>query len=116
MQSRDAYDEMDPVWRALASPARRRMLDLLSDGPLTTGDLADRFDDLSRFAVMQHLKVLEEADLVVAVRDGRKRFNYINPVPIQRLYDRWVSRYMQPWTDALTSLKRELEERRRERA
>ena len=109
-------DEMDAVWRALANPVRRHMLDLLAEGPLTTGDLAERFDDLSRFAVMQHLKVLEEADLVVPVRDGRKRYNYLNPVPIQQVYDRWVSRYMQPWTDALTSLKRELEERERERA
>jgi DNA-binding transcriptional ArsR family regulator len=58
---------------------------------------------------MQHLKVLEAADLVIAVRDGRHRYNYLNPVPIQRIYDRWVSRYMKPWTDALTSLKHELE-------
>lgn len=109
-------DEMDAVWRALANPVRRRMLDLLSEEPLTTGDLAERFDDLSRFAVMQHLRVLEEAELVIPVREGRKRYNYMNPVPIQQVYDRWVSRYMQPWTDALTSLKRELEERARDRA
>jgi DNA-binding transcriptional ArsR family regulator len=112
-----ATDDLDAVWRALANPVRRRMLDLLVEEPLTTGDLAERFaDDLSRFAVMQHLKVLEEADLVVAVREGRRRFNYLNPVPIQRVYDRWVSRYMQPWTDALTSLKQELEQRERHRA
>ena len=113
-----ATDDMDAVWRALANPVRRRMLDLLVvEEPLTTGDLAERFaDDLSRFAVMQHLKVLEEVDLVVAVREGRRRFNYLNPVPIQQVYDRWVSRYMQPWTDALTSLKRELEQRGRHRA
>jgi DNA-binding transcriptional ArsR family regulator len=112
-----ATDDMDAVWRALANPVRRRMLDLLVEEPLTTGNLAERFaDDLSRFAVMQHLKVLEEADLVVAVREGRRRFNYLNPVPIQQVYDRWVSRYMQPWTDALTSLKRELEQRERHRA
>lgn len=108
------YEETEPVWRALSNATRRRILDLLGEGPLTTGDLAGRFTDLSRFAVMQHLKVLEEADLVVPVRDGRKRYNYLNPVPIQRIHDRWVRRYMQPWTDALTSLKHELEERRRE--
>lgn len=117
MQSTEEHaDEMDAVWRALANAVRRRMLDLLAEEPLTTGDLAERFDDLSRFAVMQHLKVLEEADLVIPVRDGRKRYNHLNPVPIQQVYDRWVSRYMQPWTDALTSLKRELEERARDRA
>jgi DNA-binding transcriptional ArsR family regulator len=109
-------DEMDAAWRALANPTRRGILDLLAEGPLTTGALAERFDDLSRFAVMQHLKVLEEADLVIPVREGRKRYNYLNPIPIQQVYDRWVSRYMQPWTDALTSLKHELEERERERA
>jgi len=86
------------------------MLDLLNEGPLTTGDLAARFPDLSRFAVMQHLRVLEEGDLVVPVREGRLRHNYLNPVPIQQIYDRWVSDYMQPWTDALTSLKHGLEQ------
>lgn len=106
-----SYEENEPVWRALANATRRRMLDILMEGPLTTGDLAERFADLSRFAVMQHLKVLEEGDLVLVVREGRKRYNYLNPVPIQRVYNRWVSRYMQPWTDALTSLKRDLEER-----
>lgn len=92
------------------------MLDLLREGPITTGELSERFPDLSRFAVMQHLGVLEEAELVVPIREGRRRYNYLNPVPIQRVYDRWVSRYMQPWTDALTSLKEELEERARRQA
>lgn len=104
-------DDGDRVWRALSNATRRRILDLLMEGPRTTGNLAEAFPDLSRFAVMQHLKVLEEAELVVPVRDGRERYNYLNPVPIQGIYDRWVSRYMQPWTDALTSLKHQLEER-----
>ncbi|HUF77247.1 MAG TPA: metalloregulator ArsR/SmtB family transcription factor, partial [Longimicrobiales bacterium] len=104
-------DELDDVWRALSNPVRRRILDMLVEGPLTTGNLASRFPELSRFAVMQHLKVLEEADLVVPRRSGRERHNYLNPVPVQRIYERWVSRYMRPWTDALTSLKQELEER-----
>lgn len=65
-------------------------------GPLTTGALADRFPEITRFAVMQHLRVLEEAELVVPRRDGRERYNYLNPVPIQRIYDRWVSRYTKP--------------------
>lgn len=106
----------DAVWKALANPVRREMLDLLFEGPRTTGDLADHFPDLSRFAVMQHLKVLEEAELVIPVREGRQRYNYLNAVPIQQVYDRWVSRYMQPWTSALTGLKAELEERDRQRA
>lgn len=104
-------DDLDAVWRALSNPVRRAILDLLAEGPLTTGELSERFGELSRFAVMQHLKVLEEADLVVPRRSGRERHNYLNPVPVQRIYERWVSRYMRPWTDALTSLKHELEER-----
>ena len=103
--------ELDAVWRALSNSTRRGMLDLLQGGPLTTGDVSDRFPQLSRFAVMQHLRVLVEADLVVVVREGRRRYNYLNPVPIQQIYDRWVNRYMQPWTDALTSLKDDLESR-----
>lgn len=101
--------DLEPVWRALASPVRRRILDALRDGPLTTGDLAVRFPDLTRFAVMQHLAVLTGAELVIARRAGRKRYNYLNPVPIQQVYDRWVARYVQPWTEALVRLKGELE-------
>ena len=107
----DDVGELDTVWRALSNPLRRRMLDLLMGGPLTTGGLVEEFPELSRFAVMQHLKVLQVAELVTSIRQGRLRYNYINPVPIQRIYDRWVSRYMQPWTDALTSLKHDLEAR-----
>lgn len=109
-------DGQDAVWKALANPVRRAMLDVLSEGPARTGDLGRHFPDLSRFAVMQHLRVLEDADLVIPVRKGRERFNYLNPVPIQQVYERWVSRYMQPWADALTSLKHGLESRARKEA
>jgi DNA-binding transcriptional ArsR family regulator len=101
--------DLDPVWRALANPLRRQMLDVLRDGACTTGDLAARFPRLSRFAVMQHLRVLEAGRLVVHRRDGRQRLNYLNPVPIQQIFDRWVSRYQQPWLEALVGLKGELE-------
>src|SRR5688572_12992869 len=101
--------DLDPIWKALANPDRRRMLDLLMEAPRTTGELAAEFEGLSRFAVMQHLRVLVEADLVVAHKRGRERYNYLNPVPIQAIYDRWVGRYMQPWTEALVGLRDELE-------
>ena len=101
--------DLDAIWKALANADRRRILDLLRDGPLTTGDVALHFPDLSRFAVMQHLRVLEEAELVVPRREGRKRYNFLNPVPIQEIFDRWVGRYVQPWTEALVSLRDELE-------
>lgn len=97
------------VWKALAHPVRREILDVLRNGPATTGDLADHVADLSRFAVMQHLRVLEEAELVVPYREGRLRYNYLNPVPIQEIYHRWVAPYMQPWTEALVTLRDELE-------
>jgi DNA-binding transcriptional ArsR family regulator len=109
--------ETEAVWRALANPTRRSVLDELRDGPRTTGELAERFPHLTRFAVMQHLGVLEEADLVVPRRSGRKRYNYLNAVPIQAVYDRWVARYVRPWTEALVGLKGALEtEARDERA
>lgn len=105
----DLHDELDPVWRALASPVRRRILDALAAGPETTGALADRFPDLSRFAVMQHLRVLEEAELVIPRRQGRHRFNHLNAVPIERIHRRWVSRYAGRWAESLVALKEELE-------
>jgi DNA-binding transcriptional ArsR family regulator len=108
-------DDLDPVWRALANPIRRSILDALRDGPLTTGAIAELFPDLTRYAVMQHLGVLADADLVVAWRVGRERHNYLNPVPIQRIHDRWVARYMQPWTEALVSLREQLETEEREK-
>lgn len=109
MQASPEPDDLDPVWRALANPTRRRILDALRDGPLTTGSVADLFPELSRFAVMQHLKVLTEAELVRPRRSGRERYNFLNPVPIQRIHERWVSRYQRPWAEALVGLKAELE-------
>jgi len=107
------HDDLEQVWRGLANPTRRAILDLLRAGPRTTGELADAFPDLSRFAIMQHLGVLEEAELVIPRRDGRRRYNYLNPVPIQQIHDRWVSRYTRPWTEALVGLRNELESNER---
>jgi len=81
----------DDVWRALASPYRRTILDLLREGPKTTGEIARSLPELSRFAVMQHLGVLEESGLVLYRKDGRQRFNYLNAVPLREIYDRWVN-------------------------
>jgi len=97
------------VWRALANPWRRRLLDLLRDAPQTTGFLADAIPELSRFAVMQHLDVLAQAGVVLVVRRGRHRFNHLNPVPLRDWYERWV----QPLADSaaadLLNLKRIVE-------
>lgn len=112
-QARLPDNDLDGVWRALSNPLRRRMLDLLLEGPLTTGELSGRFPDLSRFAVMQHMKVLEQARLVSVRREGRRRFNYMNPVPIQEIHDRWVTRYTKPWAESLVDLRDALEGRPR---
>jgi DNA-binding transcriptional ArsR family regulator len=74
----------EQVWKALSSPHRRAMLDALRDGPLTTTALCERLPELSRFAVMQHLGVLERAGVVLVRREGRERWNELNAVPIQR--------------------------------
>src|SRR3954469_877934 len=101
---------MDVVFRALADPTRRSLLDELfrEDGQTLTA-LEERLP-MSRFGVMKHLKVLEDANLVVTKRRGREKLHFLNPVPIRLVHDRWVSKYAAPWAAALTGLKRELEE------
>ena len=100
---------MDPVFRALADPTRRSLLDELfrQDGQ-TLGALAERFS-MSRFGVMKHLKQLEEAGLVVTQRRGREKHHFLNPVPIRLIHDRWVSKYAEPWVATLSDLKQRLE-------
>ena len=98
------------MWRALGNPWRRYLIDLIRDEPRTTGELADACPGIGRFAVMQHLKVLEEARIVIPRRAGRKRFNHLNPVPIQRIHERWVRKYEGDWADALIGFKRKLED------
>jgi DNA-binding transcriptional ArsR family regulator len=83
-------EDDEAVWRALANPLRRRLLDELRRGARTTGELADATPELSRFAVMQHLGVLTDAGLVIVRRRGRHRFNHLNAVPLRRWYERWV--------------------------
>jgi len=85
-------DGLEAVWKALADPTRRQLLDALRDGPQTTGALCRR-SRLSRFAIMKHLGVLHAAKLVVVRRQGRLRWNHLNAVPIQEIYQRWVQPY-----------------------
>jgi uncharacterized protein YndB with AHSA1/START domain len=102
---------MDEVFRALADPTRRSLLDELfkKDGqPLSA--LQARLP-MTRFGVMKHLKALEEAGLVVTKRRGREKLHFLNPVPIRLIHDRWVSKFAEPWAAGLSELKQELEER-----
>ena len=99
----------DAVFRALANGKRRQMLDAIKDAPLTTGALCERFADMDRCTVMQHLKVLEEADLVLPRREGRERWNHLNALPIQAIHDRWISQYAGHAMNVLSALKGDLE-------
>lgn len=97
-------DPLDAVFKALADPTRRKVLDLLRARARTTGELCSAFPGLSRFAVMKHLGVLHEAGLVTVRREGRVRWNHLNAVPLRRMYERWVSRYEDEWAGALLRL------------
>jgi DNA-binding transcriptional ArsR family regulator len=108
------HDPDDHVWRALANQARRAMLDVLREGPRTTGELTTALG-LDRHVVMQHLSVLRDAELVHTEARGRLRINHLNPIPIQRIHQRWVSRYEQNWLAALIALKDTLESRQHEK-
>ncbi|MEA2473479.1 MAG: hypothetical protein QOE06_1394 [Thermoleophilaceae bacterium] len=100
---------MDEVFRALADPTRRSLLDELfeRDGQTLT-ELEGRLP-MTRFGVMKHLKVLEEARLVTTKKRGREKLHFLNPVPVRLVHDRWVSKYAEPWAAALTGLKRDME-------
>ncbi len=104
---------MDLVFKALADPTRRLLLDKLfeSDGQ-TLGELAPDLG-MTRQAVTKHLKGLEAADLVVTRWAGREKHHYLNPIPIRQIHDRWIGKYAEPWVSALTDLKAELEEKQR---
>jgi uncharacterized protein YndB with AHSA1/START domain len=106
---------MDDVFKALADPTRRSLLDELfeEDGQILS-TLEQRLP-MTRFGVMKHLKVLEAAGLVVTKRRGREKLHFLNPVPIRLVHDRWVSKYAEPWAATLTGLKRQLEEKTMEK-
>ncbi len=100
---------MDDVFRALADPTRRGLLDeLFREDGQSLGALEGRLP-MTRFGVMKHLKVLEEAGLVVTRKRGREKLHFLNPVPIRLVHDRWVSKYAEPWAAALSGLKHDLE-------
>lgn len=103
--------DQDLVFKALADVSRRKLLDLLflKDGR-SLKELSGELEEMTRFGVMKHLKILEQAGLVATRKQGRETLHYLNPVPIQMVYDRWVSKYSKGWARSLTELKYELEE------
>ena len=98
------------MYKALADYRRREILDLIKDGPKTTGEICRHFRRLDRCTVMQHLGVLEKADLIIVKREGRFRWNYLNVVPIKEIYDRWINPYASRSAEFLLQLKRALED------
>jgi DNA-binding transcriptional ArsR family regulator len=102
--------ELDDVFRALADPTRRRLLDALfrTDGQ-TAGELCAGVPEMTRFGVMKHLALLEGAHLVTTQRAGRQKLHFLNPVPIGLIADRWISKYAQPFTRAMVGLRAGLE-------
>jgi DNA-binding transcriptional ArsR family regulator len=105
---REAQDDL--VFKALADARRREILDLLKEAPRTTGELCAHFAaSLDRCTVMQHIGVLERAELIIAQRDGRKRWNYLNAGPFRDIYDRWISSYATHAVELLARMKRDME-------
>src|ERR1700681_3251312 len=102
---------MDAVFKALADPTRRRLLDQLFKKDGQTLSALERRLPMTRFGVMKHLGILEKAGLVVTKRRGREKLHFLNPVPIRLVHDRWVSKYAEPWAAALSGLKNTLEDR-----
>jgi uncharacterized protein YndB with AHSA1/START domain len=106
---------MDEIFRALADPTRRSLLDELFKEDGQTLSALERRLPMTRFGVMKHLRVLEEAGLVVTRRRGREKLHFLNAVPIRLVHDRWVSKYAEPWAAMLSGLKQTLEERTMEK-
>ena len=97
------------VFKALADPTRRGLLDELFEHDGQTLSALEARVPMTRFGVMKHLRVLEDAGLVVARKQGREKLHYLNPVPIRLIHDRWVSKYAEPWASGLSELKADLE-------
>jgi uncharacterized protein YndB with AHSA1/START domain len=106
---------VDMVFKALADPTRRSLLDELFKEDGQTLSALERRLPMTRIGVMKHLRVLEEARLVTTKRRGREKLHFLNPVPIRLVHDRWVSKYTEPWVATLTGLKRTLEEKTMEK-
>lgn len=106
MSSRKKWDL---IFKAMAHPRRRQILDALKHHPMTTGKLCNKFRDSDRCTVMLHLGVLEKANLILVKREGRMRWNYLNVQPIKEIFDRWISGYALPSVELMMRLKRDLE-------
>ena len=105
----DNEQELELVFKALADPTRRLLLDLLFEREGRTLSELESGIDMTRFGVMKHLRLLEEAGLVVSQKRGREKLHFLNPVPIRLIHDRWIDKYTERRVSALTDLKQQLE-------
>jgi len=103
-------EDDDKVFKALADPTRRVLLDRLFERDGRTLTELESEQDMTRFGVMKHLRVLEDAGLVITRKSGREKLHYLNPVPIRLVHDRWIDKYTERRVSALVDLKSELEE------
>lgn len=104
-------EDLDPVWKALSDPTRRTILDLLRRGAKTTTEIVEAFPEMTRHAVMKHIDVLRAAGLINTREEGRRRINSINPVPIRRIYERWMGPFSELWSNTLLRIKEDVEGR-----
>ena len=107
-------DELDPVWKALSDPTRRTILDLLRRGARTTTEIVDAFPGMTRHAVMKHIDVLRDVDLINTREEGRRRINSLNVVPIRQIYERWVGPFAELWSSTLLRIKDDVEVKNKE--
>jgi DNA-binding transcriptional ArsR family regulator len=105
-------NDNDIVWKALSDPTRRKILDLLRDGPKGTTEIVESFPGMTRHAVMKHINVLRAAALINTTADGRKRENSLNPVPIRQIYERWMGPFAELWSSTLLRVKDDLEKKK----
>jgi DNA-binding transcriptional ArsR family regulator/uncharacterized protein YndB with AHSA1/START domain len=98
-------EDLSTVFKALGHPIRRQILDILKQSPRTTGELDEYFPEVTRYAIMKHLRILEEGNLVVVRREGKYKRNFLNAVPLQEMHKRWVGKYMQSTASSLLNLR-----------
>ena len=98
-------EDSDIVWKALSDPTRRKILDLLRDGPKPTSEIVNSFSELSRFGVMKHIDVLRESGLVATRTEGRRRINSLNAAPLRDVIERWIGQYEGYWANTLLRVK-----------
>lgn len=97
--------DLDHIWKALADPTRREILDMLRDGPRQTTEIVEAFPRLSRFGVMKHIDVLRDAKLINTRSEGRRRINALNVAPIRLILERWINKYEAYWANSLLRVK-----------